>query len=154
MSSFQILKVDELHLEQIGHLIEECTEEGFSFMQKLREEYVSGRNRFDKHGEVLYIALIDQKIVGICGLNLDPYEKKLTIGRVRHLYVAKGYRKQGIASQLVQNIISEAKQHFLEVTLRTNNPEADRLYRSIGFSTDSKYESVTHILSLLIGNSG
>lgn len=154
MSKFHIQKVDQLHMEEIKHLIDECTLEGFAFMKKLQDEYVTGHNCFDKRGEALYIVRIDDDIVGICGLNQDPYENKPTIGRVRHLYVAREYRKLGIARTLVAQIIQEAKEYYLELTLRTNNPAADRLYRSIGFSTHSKYESVTHILSLLTRNSG
>ncbi|MGC5326842.1 GNAT family N-acetyltransferase [Brevibacillus sp. SYSU BS000544] len=154
MSTFQILRVNNLTIEEIKHLIDECTLEGFTFMTKLQDEYVTGQNRFDKRGEALYVARFDHNIVGICGLNQDPYEKQSTIGRVRHLYVAKEFRKQRIARALVSQIIYEAKEYYLELTLRTNNPEADRLYRSMGFSTESNYESATHILPLLTGNSG
>lgn len=154
MTTIQIQQVKELDLEKIQPLIEECSAEGFAFMKKLEDEYLSGSNRFDKHGEVLYAAYHNNQIVGICGLNLDPYEEKPTIGRVRHLYVAKEYRRLGIARQLVTQIIHEAKQHYHELTLRTYNREADKFYRSIGFSTNSDYKSVTHILPLLTGNSG
>lgn len=141
---FSLERVSELFTTEIQHLVTEATEEGHLFMQRLVEEYEYGQNRFDKAAEALFVARLDERIVGVCGLNLDPYERDPDVGRVRHLFVEQSVRKMGIARALVSEVVREAASHYRVLLLRTSNPAADQLYRSLGFSTSTVYHHATH----------
>jgi predicted GNAT family acetyltransferase len=147
MSNIAIRKIDELIVDEIDHLIEESTQNGFQFMRRLKDEYRNGLNRFDKDGEALYTAQCDNLIVGICGINSDPYLNDPTIGRVRHLYVARACRNQGIASSLINKIIHDTSKNYKLLVLRTDNPVADKLYRELGF-TESSFRNASHQFNL------
>jgi hypothetical protein len=36
-------------------------------------------------GEALFVARVGERVVGVCGLNVDPYTAEPRVGRVRHL---------------------------------------------------------------------
>jgi len=75
-------------IDQLNPLVMEAAETGFHALSRLLTEWQSGRNRFDQPREAIFIATDDGHIVGVCGLNRDPYLGDPTVGRVRHLYVA------------------------------------------------------------------
>src|SRR5690242_19774230 len=79
-SSIQHLPPEFFHLAQKASL------EGFEFVQRTIQDWESGKNRFNKSGEIFYIALIDQNLIGCCGLNIDPYLADPSVARLRHLY--------------------------------------------------------------------
>ncbi len=114
-------------------------------MSRTRIDWVAEANRFDLPGEVFYLAVIEDYPVGMCGLNRDPYVDDRRVGRLRHLYVHPGHRRSGLAAQLVSRCLSDAPQHFHQVRLRTTNPAADSLYRSLGFQTVHD-DTATHAL--------
>jgi GNAT superfamily N-acetyltransferase len=113
-------------------------------LRRLVNEYQDGINRFDKKGEALLIAYFDIQIVGICGLNQDPYSQDGTIGRVRLLYVSKAFRRLGVGRMLMNEIVDKAKKQYGKVVLKTDNPVADKFYKSIGFCAKSNIEHSTH----------
>lgn len=51
--------------------------EGFNILRRLEDNWLSGQHRFDKSGEKLIGASVDGLIVGVCGLNIDPFTRKL-----------------------------------------------------------------------------
>jgi GNAT superfamily N-acetyltransferase len=63
---------------------------------------VSGTNRFNKRGEAIFAASAAGALIGVCGLNVDPYASDPRVGRVRHLYVLSGFRQLGVGRQLVE----------------------------------------------------
>ena len=69
-------------------------------------------NRFDRAGEALFGGRIDGQLVGICGLNVDPYAADDGIGRVRHLYVWSIHRRLGVGRALVTHVIQAAHGRF------------------------------------------
>lgn len=107
--------------------------EGFKFLEKMRLEWDSGKNRFDKVGEALYGIFDDDKLVAIGGINLDPYTSEHSIGRVRHLYVLKDYRKYGLGTILVKKILENGSKSFSKVRLRTHTIAASKFYENFGF---------------------
>ena len=149
MKHFEIREIKQLSFIELQPLVLESLSEGFEFVERLAIEYKSGANRFQQAGEVLFGAYQNENIIGICGLNKDPYlPQENDVARVRHLYVLPDHRKKGVGRLLVQNIIVRAKTHFSLLTLRTFNPDADRFYRAIGFITEPKIEFATHYLKL------
>jgi GNAT superfamily N-acetyltransferase len=67
-------------------------------------------------------------------------------GRLRRLYVLKEYRRSGAGRSLTETIISGAKSHFRAIVLKTDNPEADKFYISLGFTACIDAEHSTHRL--------
>nr|WP_239454474.1 GNAT family N-acetyltransferase [Bacillus suaedaesalsae] len=138
-----------MHDWNLDALIKESEQEGHRFVTKLVRQYVSFENRFDQKGEVLYVATLNDEVVGVCGLNKDPYNEATDIGRLRHLYVLSPYRNLGIARKLLEQIKEEATSTFSIMTLRTSNPVADRFYTRNGFTRDEHtYIDSTHYYSI------
>jgi GNAT superfamily N-acetyltransferase len=61
--------------------------------------------------------------------------------------VRHGWRHQGVGRSLVTVLIEHARQNFRCVRLRADNPNAGRLYESIGF-LPCPDATATHILTL------
>ena len=116
-------------------------------LRRLEENWINQHNRFDKQGELLLGALIDGKLVGVCGLNIDPFVQGDRAGRVRHLYVAAAYRSQAVGSLLLREIVTHAAQSF--DNLYTHAPQAAfRFYQRADFVPTEGIERVTHCLRL------
>jgi GNAT superfamily N-acetyltransferase len=143
-----IQKVNHLDTHKLVLLVEESVSEGFRHIRRLVTDYENGVNKFDKDGEALFIAYQINNIVGVCGLNQDPYSNNTDVGRVRRLYVSPRLRRFGIGRMLMDSVIAEAKQHYKLLALKTDNPTADVFYRSIGFSVDCDSENRSHFLNL------
>jgi ribosomal protein S18 acetylase RimI-like enzyme len=146
--SIQIRQLTDLSSLDLDPLLETSKHEGSSIVTRLVEEFASGVNRFDRPGEALFGAFIGSLLVGVSGLNIDPYLNQPWTGRVRHLYILPDFRRRGIASELVGRVIEAAQGTFTRLTLYTNNPHADLLYQSLGFCTTTDQQYVTHIMSL------
>ena len=140
--SMQLLRIHQLH-DDFDRLAAESQTEGYDFLVRMREEWISGKNQFSKTNEVLYAALEEGVLVGVCGLNIDPYVTNTVVGRLRHLYVSVAQRRKGIAKALVLAVLKENV--FPSVRLRTRNPSADIFYRSIGFSQVNDDPHATHV---------
>jgi GNAT superfamily N-acetyltransferase len=132
--AFHIAPVMALHPD-IGALQSEAAAEGFRFVEKLIEDWMSAANRFDRPGELFLGGFRDGRLAGVCGLNHDPYTDRDGVGRLRHLYVRQDARRNGIASALVRLILDEAKGTFQVVRLRTDTPETAEFYTQLGFTS-------------------
>lgn len=148
MEPIVVSRILELELESINHLAEESLSQGFWFIERLIRDYSSGWNRFDQPGEILLIGSVQGSVVGIGGLNRDPYFNDPKVGRVRHLYVELVWRRHGVGRLLVTQLIQEAIQHYHLLTLRTDTPAADEFYQKLGFKTYPSWEHTTHHLQL------
>lgn len=143
-----IERLGELPSEALGPLVAESEQAGLSFVRRLVEEWASGRNRFDRPGETCLAALVDGRLVGVCGLNVDPYTAEPRVGRVRHLYVLSAYRKLGVGQRLVEAIIAAGRAPFDRLRLRTQNEAAARLYERMGFQRSADVADCTHLMEL------
>jgi GNAT superfamily N-acetyltransferase len=146
-----MLELERLHESPaggLGALIAESEAAGLRFVRRLAEEWASGANRFDRPGEALLVARIAGDVVGVCGLNVDPYVAEPRVGRVRHLYVLAAHRRQGVGRQLVNKVIETARDRFERLRLRTVNPEAARLYENLGFRRSVGGRDCTHVMEL------
>jgi GNAT superfamily N-acetyltransferase len=128
-------------------LVQESMAEGHRMLLRLRENWLIGRNTFDRPGEVLVCALHAGKLIGVCGRNIDPYDSELRAGRVRHLYVSAAHRRQGVGSLLLSQVTNNACQFF--DFLNTRAPvEAFGFYERRGFTRVENVETVTHRMML------
>lgn len=133
--------------DEIDSLADESRAEGFRFVERLRDEWRSGANRFEGVGEAFFVAERAASVAGVCGLNRDPFEHDAHCGRLRRLYVRADQRRLGLASALTQAALAAAREHFTHLRLRTDDPAADRFYRALGFSRSSE-EHATHVIRL------
>ena len=118
--------------------------EDFHAMQRMRDDWDSGTNRFDRPGEKLFAARVGARLVGICGLNRDPYAHSSEVGRVRHLYVDPEFRRRGVGRALISRIVECASRSFVRLRLRTMRDDADLFYVAIGFRRVVGVPEVTH----------
>jgi GNAT superfamily N-acetyltransferase len=135
-------------VDSLQWLAADADADGHRMVSRLIEEWINQANRFDCLGERLYCAIIDGQICGVCGLNRDPFANDPTVGRVRRLYVATAHRRQGVASSVLWQLVSDAKAHFHLLHLRTHDPRAAAFYESIGFSPVHGEPTCTHRRSL------
>jgi GNAT superfamily N-acetyltransferase len=111
----------------------EARAEGYSFIDRLIDEWESGANRFEGHGEILCGYLDDGLLVAVGALTRDPFADSPHIGRIRRVYVRANWRNRKIGGDLVTTLLREAAKNFRCVRLRAENPAAARLYERLGF---------------------
>ncbi|KPY05311.1 MULTISPECIES: GNAT family N-acetyltransferase [Pseudomonas] len=148
MKQFEIHQITHLP-PKILALEKEAVEEGFRFITRLIDEWHSGTNRFDAPGECLMVACLNQQLIGVGGLSIDPYAEANT-ARLRRVYVAASSRGQHVGQALVKALLTHAALRFRSVHLSTDTPEGDSFYLHCGFiRTDIPH--ATHVMQL--GNS-
>lgn len=128
-------------------LKDESRLDGYWMLVTLAEGWANGSNRFLKRGEVLYGAWQGRDLVGVCGLNVDPYLGDRSQGRVRHLFVSAAHRRNGLGRMLVEAIIDRARQHFSVLNTRAPR-QAFPFYERLGFQRVEEQEFVTHRMML------
>ena len=131
---------------QIAALEEEAVAEGFRFLTRLASEWHSGTNLFDAPGECLMAAYLNQQLVGIGGLSVDPFTHD-RIGRLRRVYVAPASRGQQVGRRLVSALLAHAALHFESVRLYTDTAEGSAFYLRCGF-TRTEDAHATHIVQI------
>lgn len=103
-------------------------------VRQLIVDYQSGRNRFDKPGEALWAASAQDDVIGVCGLNVDPFaDDSENAGRVRRLYVLPCWRRQGVARQLMDAVEEMATGNFSMLTAFTTEWSAAAFYAARGY---------------------
>jgi GNAT superfamily N-acetyltransferase/2'-5' RNA ligase len=143
----------ELAGEAVAPLVAESEGAGLRLVRRLVDDWASGANRFDRPGEAFFVAVQDGRVIGVCGLNVDPYAGIARVGRVRHLYVLTAHRRRGVGRSLVQAVVEAAGDRFDELRLRTQDPAAARLYECLGFVACTDAAASTH-RRLLVHPSG
>ena len=140
-----ILPLTRLDTDLLAPLLAASAAEGEAFVRRLLDEYLDGSNAFAQPGEVLFGAYVDRQLVGVAGLNRDPYRDSPRGGRLRHLYVLPEYRRLGIGRLCVRAIQNATRGAFDDLTLWTSNPHAAALYCACGFVPTTALERTTHL---------
>jgi GNAT superfamily N-acetyltransferase len=143
-----IQAVTQLPLAELALLITESRREGWQNIRRLADDWASGTNRFDRPGEQLLLARIDGQVVGVCGLNVDPYAGDVSIGRVRRLYVVEVHRRHGVGRALVHAVIAAATGQFATLRVRTHDADAAQFYERLGFEPSADSGHCTHQMVL------
>lgn len=115
----------------------EAPAEGFGFVERLVRECRSGANRFDAEGERLLGAFEDGVLLGIGGINQDPYAMDACVVRIRHLYVLPSRRRSGLGAWIVGDLVRGLRPHTHTVRLRTDRAGAATFYERIGFRPEA-----------------
>lgn len=118
----------------IDLLVSESRAEGHPFVARALEAWRDGSNRFDGDGEAFFLAEAGSLVVGMCGLNIDPYSADPSVGRIRHLYVTPTWRRRDVGTKLVDACLAAAAGRFRRIRLRTHDPAASSFYVSLGFA--------------------
>jgi len=143
-----IERLDDRAGRYLDGLLADSERAGSRIVRRLVDEWRSGVNRFDRPGEALFGAWVDGQLIGVCGLNIDPYAADDRVGRVRHLYVSSARRGHGVGRRLVAHVVRAARGRFDVLYLRTNSPAAARLYESAGFDVCRESDAYTHVMGL------
>jgi GNAT superfamily N-acetyltransferase len=123
----------------------ESLEQHFNMLRRLAENWQSGKNRFNAPGETLLGAFVNHQLVGVCGINSDPFSPQPRAGRIRHLYISERYRRRGIGQQLLVSVITHSSAWF--DFLNTHAPaQAWPFYERLGFRPVYDEPRVTHRL--------
>lgn len=130
----------------LGNLVRQSEEEGFNFIRRLKNEWDTSTNRFDGFGEFLLAAYSEEKTIGVCGVNVDPYSSKQGVARLRHLYVAPANRSNCVGSDLVKHCLGNLPSSFNIIRLRVPNAETGRFYERLGFELVDD-ATATHVFS-------
>ena len=80
------------------------------------------------------VAKEDDKVVGFVGAWFVMDECQIT-----NIAIHKDYRKNGIATQLVNELLKECKKHgtnYIMLEVRVNNIAAQKLYSKLGFTEE------------------
>jgi GNAT superfamily N-acetyltransferase len=133
IDDLELIEFTDENLFLIDNLANEAQRQGYQFVQRTIDEWNSGVNRFSAPGENLWGLLFKTNLVGIGGLNRDPYSKYPNVGRVRHLYILHAHRRKGYATLLMNTIISRGTGYFNILRLFTDNPPASEFYETLGF---------------------
>lgn len=101
---------------------------------------------------VIFIAEIHGKIIATCGLQridmLPQCNDNGQYGYVFNVFTVKEYRKQGIQSRLIENVLSYSEKYGLtEIKLETDSEDAISLYKKCGFEHDTLFMSKNSITS-------
>lgn len=127
-------------------LVTEARNEGFGFVGRFRDRWMSAENRFDRLGERLLGVWEDGQLVAFCGLNIDPYHSDPKVGRLRHLYVSARLRRHGVGAGLLYAILRPSPP-FDRLRLRSDSPASARFYLRHGW-TPCDEANATHQLHL------
>ena len=117
----------------------------FNMLRRLAENWQSGKNRFSAPGEKLLGAFVGGQLVGVCGLNVDPFSPQLRTGRIRNFYISDAFRRRKIGQQLLVAVITHSGTWFDFLNTHAP-PSAWPFYESLGFRPVYDEPRVTHRL--------
>jgi GNAT superfamily N-acetyltransferase len=141
-------RLTHLPSDALAALVADSEQAGWRFVRRLAGEWATGANRFDGPGEALFGAWAGGRLVGVCGLNVDPYAADPAVGRIRHLYVLAEFRRLGVGWRLVQAVMGSARGVFASLRLRTESPQAAAFYERLGFRRQVGVPDCTRALDL------
>ena len=121
--NIKIQKLSEAYLDAIAKLDKECFTLNWS--RALFDSELKNPNAY------YIIALCGDELVGYCGIQSVAGE-----GSITNIAVLPGYRNCGIASMLLEKIISygnETNLDFITLEVRESNVGAIKLYEKFGF---------------------
>ncbi|WP_458462450.1 GNAT family N-acetyltransferase [Paenibacillus sp.] len=144
----RIQEISVWNHDDLVAMLAESSSEGFRHIERLIHEYETGINTFEQEDEALFECRMHDKVVGICGLNRDPYSEVNDTGRIRRLYVMREFRRHGVGRSLMDAVIQKAENHYARLVLYTDQSVAGSFYHNLGFREVTSMEKITHVLEL------
>ena len=126
----KIVKVEQLP-DQVETLATLARKEGLDVLDKLIEEYRTGKNCFAQANEHLLVAHDGKKLIACGGLNQQWGDNGIEerIGRVRRFYVHPKNRLHGGGKQLLAYLEQLARPHYSALCLQTDTGLAASFYQ-------------------------
>ncbi|WP_284879938.1 GNAT family N-acetyltransferase [Acinetobacter variabilis] len=117
--------------DQIDTLATLARKEGYDLIDKLIEEYRTGKNCFSQNNEFLACAYDSNKLIACGGLNQQWGDNGIEerIGRVRRFYVHPKYRQHGVGKQLLAYLEQLARPFYSALCLQTDTKLAASFYQ-------------------------
>lgn len=119
----------------------EADAEGYRFVQRLLDEWITNANRFEQDGEALLAAYVDETLAAIGGITRDPVMDAL---RMRRFYVRGPFRSQGIGRRLAEALLEHPRIIGRVVVVNAGRGSSS-FWEAIGFAPDMR-DGHTHIL--------
>ena len=148
ISNILIEQTQNLPPDLDTELLPESVREGFDHVKWLQQDWQSEKNQFSMPEEAFYVVSSDSRLIGVCGVNFDPYSKDDSVCRRRRLYVHPGFRGKGVGRSLVERAIADARKHFKTIRLRTLDDQAASFFEALGFRELVDQEGATHEMVL------
>jgi GNAT superfamily N-acetyltransferase len=127
----------------------EARAEGLSFVDRLATDWMSRTMRFDREGEALLAARLNNVLAGIGGLTIEPVVPGAL--RMRRFYVRAACRRSGVGRALATALLNRAQSATRLVTVNAA-PASIPFWESLGFAPDAR-DGHTHILRFAGGPS-
>ena len=114
---------------------------GYRMLDTLGAEWANGANRFDRPGETLMAAYVDDALAGIGGLTLEPVIPGAL--RMRRFYVRIASRRLGVGRALAAALLQGADSRVVAVNAAAGS---EPFWESLGFVPDN-CAGHTHVLA-------
>lgn len=137
--SLQLVRVVDALPEGFGPLRAAADAEGHRNMRRLGDDWASGAQRFDREGEVLLAAFVDGDLAGVGAVTQEPEPADKPALRMRRLYVAPRFRRQGVARAIANALLQESLAHAALITVHAGGDVAARFWESQGFHPCSEH---------------
>jgi GNAT superfamily N-acetyltransferase len=72
----------------------------------------TGKTALTRREKSCWGRFVNGQLVGVCGLNRDPFSQQPRAGRIRHLYISERHRRRGIGQQLLVSVITHSSIWF------------------------------------------
>lgn len=129
--------------QDLTPLIIESEQEGFRFLRRLEQDWLNNTNSFKQHGETFLVVYKQGHIIAVGGVNRETEYA----GRLRRFYVASAYRRKGVGSLLLKQLLNFAKDHYQILYLKTDTLAGHQFYQALGF-LPYLTENITHKFDL------
>ncbi len=120
----------------------EARAEAYKMLDRLATEWEARETRFARDGEALFAAYFGDPLVGIGGITWDPVIPGAF--RMRRFYVAKAFRRRGIARQLALSLLGRKEITGRSIIVNAGVGSAP-FWESLGFTLD-RQDGHTHMM--------
>jgi GNAT superfamily N-acetyltransferase len=134
-------------LAGLDPLIVESEADGFRFLHRIPREVAADADYLDSARTVVFGVFDGPRLIAVGGLTPDPYVEDDTVGRVRHVYVARAWRRQGVGRLLLQALTTRARSIYVRLRLRADTAAAGVFYEALEFQPIAE-DQATHALTL------
>ncbi|MBB4238753.1 GNAT family N-acetyltransferase [Rhizobium esperanzae] len=131
--------------DDIADLESEARREGYSHIARLIDDWSAGAVRFERDGERLLGAYVDEAIVGVGGVTIEAAMPGAL--RMRRFYISPTMRGRGIGRMLALALLDHARSCCSIVTVHAGNADAAKFWESLGFQATGP-DGHTHRLDL------
>jgi ribosomal protein S18 acetylase RimI-like enzyme len=149
-NKIEIIQITEAHIPGFHDCFDSVARERI-YLGRLKAHPYEEMEEFTKRniaqGNIQLVALLDEKVIGWCGIPPIDKEGFRHVG-VLGIGIHKDHRGKGIGKLLMQKAIAQAKEKALErieLDVFTVNEAAIGLYKSFGFEIEGMKKKVRKI---------